>query len=78
MLARVAANTGGDRTYRTDDDLEAVRRKLGIFAARTAPLVDYYREWNACILHLDVVPETTAEQMWGQVDGLVVGGWRLS
>ena len=70
VLARVAANTGGDRTHRTDDDLEAIRRKLVIFAERTAPLVEYYREQDAHIQQLDVVTDTTAAQLWEQMRGL--------
>ncbi|MCY2995446.1 MAG: nucleoside monophosphate kinase [Planctomycetota bacterium] len=69
VLARVAANTGGDRTHRTDDDLEAIRRRLVIFAERTAPLIEYYREQDARILQLDVAADTTAAQLWEQMRG---------
>jgi adenylate kinase family enzyme len=63
VLARIAANTGGDRTTRTDDDLTAVQRKLGIFTRRTAPLVEHYRRRGAAMVTIDVAPEMTAEEM---------------
>jgi adenylate kinase family enzyme len=40
---RIARNSGGDRTERTDDSVEAIERKLEIYAARTQPLLDHYR-----------------------------------
>jgi adenylate kinase len=64
VRARIAANTGGDRTQRTDDDLEAIQRKLQIFAERTAPLVAYYRAQGVRLLRLAVAAETTAAEMW--------------
>jgi adenylate kinase len=67
VVARVDANTGGDRTQRTDDDLDAVRRKLTIYAARTAPLVAYYRERGTRIVTLDVQVDTRPEAMWAAV-----------
>ena len=64
VLARIATNTGGDRTHRSDDDLDSVRRKLEIFAARTAPLIDFYRHAGANLLHLEVTANSTAEMSW--------------
>ena len=61
---RVELNTGGDRHNRTDDDLEAVRRKLEIFQRQTRPLIDYYRELGSHIVTLEVNGGTTPEQMW--------------
>ena len=46
VVRRIASNVGGDRTGRVDDDLAAVRRKLAVFAERTAPLLDHYRSWR--------------------------------
>ncbi len=43
VRARIAANSGGDRTGRTDDSLKAIEAKLEIYAARTYPLLDHYR-----------------------------------
>jgi adenylate kinase family enzyme len=64
VLSRLETNVGGDRTHRTDDDLAAVRRKLEVFAQRTAPLVAYYRAHGARIVHLQVHTDTGAEEMW--------------
>ena len=49
VLARIRANAGGDRADRVDDDLASVRRKLSIFAERTAPLVEHYRAGGAVV-----------------------------
>ncbi len=66
---RVELNTGGDRHTRTDDDLEAVRRKLAIFQRQTRPLIDYYRELGSHIVTLEVSGGTTPEQMWDALSG---------
>jgi adenylate kinase family enzyme len=63
-IARIAANTGGDRADRTDDDLAAVREKLAVYAERTAPLADHYRAAGARLVGLDVTAEMTPEQAW--------------
>lgn len=68
VLTRVAANTGGDRAQRTDDDLAAVQRKLAIYAERTAPLVDYYRRAGARLIQLKVTNTMTSAQMWEQLE----------
>ncbi len=67
-LARIAENTGGDRTGRTDDQMADVRRKLDIFAERTAPLVDFYRSNGALVVPLAVDADTTPEEMWMELD----------
>ena len=64
VLDRVALNTGGDRCDRTDDDLDAVRRKLVIFQQQTEPLIDYYRGLGSLIATLEIGGDTTPEQMW--------------
>jgi len=64
VLERIAADTGGDRAARTDDDLGAVRRKLEIFAARSAPLIDHYRRAGAAIREVAVGPADTADDLW--------------
>lgn len=68
VLARIAANTGGDRTERTDDRMADVRHKLDIFAERTAPLADFYRSNGARVIRLPVGADTTPEQMWHELD----------
>ncbi len=64
VLGRIGSNVGGDRTDREDDDLDAVRRKLSLFARRTAPLVEHYRAQHVPILSMEVGVATTAEQVW--------------
>lgn len=69
VLERVALNTGGDRCGRTDDGLDAVRRKLAIFQRQTEPLIEYYRGLGSLIATLDIRSDTTPEQMWETLDG---------
>ena len=64
VLRRIAANAGGDRAGRTDDQQADVRRKLSLYAKRTAPLVDYYRNRGARVVEVAVSAEMTAEQAW--------------
>ncbi len=63
VTARIAANTGGDRTGRDDDDTRAIGRKLELFAQRTLPLVDHYRQQGATIVKIDVDARMTAAEM---------------
>ena len=63
IVARIAANTGGDRTHRTDDDLSAVRRKLAIFSERTFALTEHYQAVGTKTIRLDVTARMTPEQM---------------
>ena len=67
VVARITANTGGDRAHRVDDDLPAITQKLQIFAERTRPLVEYYRAAGATIQELEVTSSMTAEQMWSRL-----------
>ncbi len=64
VLARIGTNVGGDRADRTDDDPAAVRRKLGIYHARSTPLVEHYRRQGATILTVQVTAEMTAIQVY--------------
>lgn len=68
VLERIAANVGGDRADRCDDDLPAVRKRLAVFETRTAPLVDYYDAEGARMIRVDVGPRTTAEDLWRRLD----------
>lgn len=68
VLARLAANAGGDRADRTDDDPPAVVRKLAIYAERTAPLIAYYLGHGVRITSLEVGADTTAEQLWQRIE----------
>ncbi len=43
VRARIAQNSGGDRTGRTDDSIAQIEHKLSLYAERTHPLLDHYR-----------------------------------
>jgi adenylate kinase family enzyme len=64
VFQRIRANIGGDRTDRLDDDIAAVRRKLDTYAARTAPLVDYYRDLGKRVETIDVTPGLHPDAVW--------------
>lgn len=61
---RLRSNAGGDRTARTDDDGGLVRQKLETYAARTAPLIDYYARAGARMETVDVRADARAEDIW--------------
>ena len=67
ILARLAANTGGDRAGRIDDDPASVLKKLDLYTSRTAPLLDHYRRLGAAVICLTVGPETTADDAWREL-----------
>lgn len=67
VLTRIQADTGGDRRGRPDDGLEDIRRKLAIFAARTQPLLDFYRRRNALVVELAVTGTATAAEMYARL-----------
>jgi adenylate kinase family enzyme len=64
IFPRIHSNVGGDRAGRVDDDLESIRRKLALFAERTAPLLDHYRGLGVRIEAIDVTATITPEEMW--------------
>ena len=64
VVQRIRSNTGGDRLERSDDGAEMVRKKLGIFHARTAPLVKHYGKAGKVILRLKVTSTSTAEDLY--------------
>ncbi len=41
---RINENSGGDRTFRTDDNAESVAAKCILFRNRTMPLIEHYRK----------------------------------
>jgi adenylate kinase family enzyme len=63
VKARIESNAGRDRKKRVDDTLPEVERKLQIYEARTAPLVDYYRQRGVGILSYEVKPDTGAVEL---------------
>jgi adenylate kinase len=68
--ARIATNAGGDRTERSDDDIAAVTKRLKIFAARTEPLADYYRQAGANIYTIEVNQTTQPREIVDELDHL--------
>jgi len=68
VYERIGSNAGGDRLGRTDDEIGAVRAKLSIFAARTAPLIKHYWRAGAEIRSVSVGPATTAEDAWNTLN----------
>jgi len=68
VLERIRTDVGGDRTGRRDDDLESVRRKLELFAERTAPLLEHYRTMGAAVTTIDVTATMSADDMWAILD----------
>jgi len=65
---RIQTDAGGDRRGRTDDDREDVCRKLAIFAARTQPLLDFYRQRNVRVVELAVTSTSTAAEMCARLE----------
>ncbi len=74
VIARSGTNVGGDRTERGDDGHDDIRRKLAIFAERTGPLVDHYRQAGSSIVHLPVTAEMTPESAWSVLQTRVAAG----
>jgi adenylate kinase len=64
VFKRIRLNTGGDRTGRADDGIGMVRKKLGIFHARTAPLVSHYERAGKDVFRLKVTHSSTAEDLY--------------
>ncbi len=62
-IERVRANAGGDRDERADDGPKSVLKKLGTFARRTIPLVEYYRERGVPIYRVEVGAHCSPERM---------------
>lgn len=61
VLHRIRADAGGDRAGRSDDDEQAIRNRLAVYAQRTAILLDHYRAEDVAIITIPVGPQTTAE-----------------
>jgi adenylate kinase len=68
VLARIQKNTGGDRTERDDDALDAVRQKLRIYEAQTLPLVDHYRSLQIPVHTINVATDSSAIDMCAQLE----------
>ena len=66
---RIRRNTGGDRSEREDDSLDAIAAKLKLYSERTRPLLDHYAATRARIFTVDVGPDTQPSDV---VAGLVL------
>ncbi len=55
---RIAYNSGGDRTDRTDDSIEEIENKLVIFRENTLPLISYYKNYDKTVLEIEVDIDT--------------------
>ena len=64
---RIRLDTGGDRTGRGDDALEAVSLRLTVFAERTEPLLDFYRERGVPVTRVAVTAAMTASEMYDEL-----------
>ena len=60
---RILCNSGGDRTCRTDDSIEAIEKKLELFNNRTMKILDYYGSKKINIEKVSVSAETTPENI---------------
>jgi len=61
---RINQNAGGDRTGRVDDSIDMISRKLEIFKARTAPLIEYYSKRDADIIKIKITEASTPENSY--------------
>ena len=75
VLERIHTNAGGDRTGRSDDDLSAVRNKLEIFAARTAPMLAHYRGIGAAVETFPIAVDTTGEDVRKWLQDRPIADW---
>ena len=61
VYSRIQKNTGMDRTGRIDDGIAMIRKKLDIFNARTAPLIEHYSNMGCDILKVRISAALTPE-----------------
>ncbi len=64
VYKRIELNSGSDRTGRRDDSLGMIGKKLKIFKARTAPLIEYYSKMGCEILKVRVTAVSTPEETY--------------
>ena len=65
---RIRLDAGGDREGRLDDSLDAISRKLALYAERTQPLVAHYRKKGVSIRQVDVRLRTQSEAIVAQLE----------
>ena len=64
----------GDRAGRGDDALEEVSRRLAVFAERTEPLLDFYRERGVRVTRVAVTAAMTASEMCDELERAIREG----
>ncbi len=64
VYSRIQKNTGMDRTGRIDDGIAMIRKKLAIFNARTAPLIEFYSNMGCDILKVRITAALTPEDAY--------------
>ncbi len=70
VYQRIARNTGGDRTNRSDDTEAEVRKKIKTFRKRTLPLLQHYRGKKVNIEEIDVGINTHAVQIQQRLESI--------
>jgi adenylate kinase family enzyme len=70
VFCRIAENTGGDRAGRKDDEHALIDKKLKLFSARTAPLIEYYERSGCRIYRIDINARTTAVSAYHHLSSL--------
>jgi adenylate kinase family enzyme len=64
VYSRIKKNTGMDRAGRIDDEIAMIRKKLDIFNARTAPLIEHYSNMGCDILKVRITAALTPEDSY--------------
>lgn len=67
---RIRKDVGADREGRTDDGAGEVERRIEVFRARTAPLLEHYSAAGARVIRLEVGPRTTADELRRELERL--------
>ena len=60
---RVRLNIGGDRSDRTDDSIEEIKKKLEIFHDRTSPMLQYYKKKKIPIKKVSISVNTNPDEI---------------
>ena len=72
VLERLRTDAGGDRAGRSDDDLESVRARLGLFEERTVPLVRHYVKQGVRVVSVEVAAQTSAGDVLAKLEKMEV------